>query len=150
VSSSHGYWARWPGLGHRLRTWWWWKVTAPRLLRRRRSLPASVFGAELPMHVGLELARYCLHPDFFCDTAGVPLRPHNAEIRGPLRHMIFSDDEVFPPCAAIDLAHHFPNARHETRTYRPEEFGVGAIGHFGLFRRNAPAALWWEVEEWLP
>ena len=149
VSSAHGYWGRWPGLSQRLKAWWWWKIRAPRELLRQRSLPAAIFGAALPMHVGLELARYCLHPDFFCDTSGEAFRPYNAEIRGPLQHYIFSDDKVVPPGAEMDLKSFFPRAQHTTRALRPEHFDVDHIGHFGFFRRSAPATLWRQAAEWI-
>ena len=149
VGTAHGYWRDWP---LRMRTRFF--------ARNLFSLPLQILmhgyapngmGPGLPLSAQAvrDFARFQRHPHFFCDEQGRPLRPHNDELRMPLRHITFSDDEVVPPTGIIKLDMFYPHAqwKHEHRT--PADYGVARVGHFGFFRRSMPVAAWEDVAAWL-
>lgn len=149
VGTAHGYWRRWP-----------WHRRLGFLFNNHVSLPLQLAftgyaphgmgpGLALSATAARELARFQNHPMFFCDAAGNALRPHNDEIRVPLRHITLSDDEVVPPGTEIDLSMFYPHAAACADPKTPADFGVERVGHFGFFRRAMPRAAWEDAADWL-
>ncbi|MGE0388433.1 MAG: hypothetical protein AB7Q97_27225 [Gammaproteobacteria bacterium] len=150
MGTAHGYWRRWRERRRRLRMLFMWHLVAPPLIRALGYFPGDWFGElRLPRKAAWEMRRFCLHPNWLCDEQGRRYRPHNDDIRAPLRHLLVSDDEVVTPGGEIDLADFYPNAAWTEDRRTPADFGVGAIGHFGFFRRTMPEAAWDEVADWL-
>jgi predicted alpha/beta hydrolase len=112
--------------------------------------PGGRFGLiELPATAARELRLWARQPHWLSDAEGRPLRPYNAEIRAPMRHITLADDEVVPPGADIDYAYFYPNVRRSHDHYEPRHYGVDAVGHFGFFRKSMPRQAWVDVAEWL-
>lgn len=149
VATAHGYWRKWP-----------WRMRLQLLVQTHLLKPLQIalfgyvpngMGPGLPLSAtaARDFSRFQQHPAFFCDEQGRALRPHNDEIRVPLRHITFSDDEVVHPGSEIDLEMFYPQAacRHDRMT--PQDFGVDRVGHFGFFRRSMPKAAWEDAAAWL-
>lgn len=149
IATAQGYWRKWP-MRARLAMLFRNHLSVPLQIARFGYVPRGM-GPGLPLsaQAAREMARFQHHPGFFCDEAGQALRPHNDDIRVPLRHITFSDDEVVPSGTEIDLASFYPNAdwRHDRKT--PRDFGAERVGHFGYFRRSMPRAAWEDAAEWL-
>jgi predicted alpha/beta hydrolase len=151
VASGHGYWRRIRSLTRRWRRALYAYLLGPIMLRALGYMPGFVMGGgggpKAPAHAR-ELLRFCRSPHFFCDESGGALRPHNGDIRVPLRHVLVADDEVVAPGSELDAREFFPNARVATETLVAERHGLARIGHFGLFRRSMPEAAWRELADW--
>lgn len=150
VGTAHGYWKRWPDALTRWRMAFRWYVTAPIWLALTDRIPASLFGGmEIEPRIAKEMCHFGKYPHWLVDADGNAVRPHNADIRAPLRHIVLSDDEVVPPGSDIDLDDFFPNAKRVRELRRPSDWGVEKVGHFGFFRRSMPKAAWDEAADWL-
>ena len=149
VATAHGYWRNWP-----------WRQRLQMLVQNHLLKPLQIalfgyvpkgMGPGLPLsaRAARDFSRFQHHPAFFCDEAGNALRPYNDDIRVPLRHITFSDDEVVHPGTEIDLAMFYPQAvrRHDRMT--PADYGMERVGHFGFFRRSMSRAAWEDAAAWL-
>jgi len=149
VASAHGYWRRFRHPRMRLRRAFNAFVVGPIALRTVGYLPRFIAGgARKSKAQGEELLRFIRSPHFFCDEHGAPLRPHNAEIRVAMKHVVVQDDEVVIPGAELDVRDWFPNANSEVERLTPGRYGVKHIGHFGLFRRSMPQKAWDDLAAW--
>jgi predicted alpha/beta hydrolase len=149
VASAHGYWRRFRHPYKQFRRALNAFVIGPVALRTVGYLPRFIAGGGRKSRAqGTELLRYIRSPHFFCDEHGRPLRPHNGEVRVPLRHLVISDDEVVIPGAELDVRDWFPKAASEIEHVTPARYGVRHIGHFGMFRRSMPAAFWDDIGDW--
>jgi predicted alpha/beta hydrolase len=152
VASGHGYWRRVRNAYRRWRRALYAYLLGPLALRLLGYMPAFVMGGgggpKAPGHAR-ELLRFCRSPHFFCDERGAALRPHNGDIRVPLKHVLLADDEVVAPGAELDAREFFPNAQVETETLVAGRHGLARIGHFGFFRRSMPEPAWRALAEWI-
>jgi predicted alpha/beta hydrolase len=113
-------------------------------------IPArAMTGQALTPKLAAEIMRFGRHPRWLVDERGTPIRPHNAEIRVPLRHITFTDDEVVPPGAELEIDEFFPNARRRYELHPPSDYGVDQVRHFGFFRRSMPRVAWEDAANWL-
>ena len=151
VGSGHGWWRAWPTRRGRLGRWWTWRVLAPLAVPVFGRLPGWLRGrpTDTPPGIARETIRFSASPHFFIDAHGRPLRPHNADIRAPLRLLVFTDDRIVPPGAELDVSSFYPNAVTLVEHLSPEQFGATAVDHFGFFRSGMAAAAWDDVAAWL-
>jgi len=150
LACAHGYWRRWPDRRTRWKLALLWHLNGPLALALLGRVPGWVTGTrDTPRQIAIETGRFVRSPHFFCTEEGGPLRPHNADIRCPLRHYVFADDEVFGPGGDIDLEDYFPNALRERLVLSPRDLHLDKLGHFGFFRRAANTGHWDGVADWL-
>lgn len=150
VATAHGYWKRWPNRKDRLLSWLNWQIVVPFIAPMYGYLPKRFGGiVDLPLHTARELRRYAMHPDFFCDAAGQAIQPYNDQVQVPLRLIAIEDDRVVPPGAELDIRHYYPHALHRIDCWAPADWGLAEIGHFGIFRRSMPLAMWQDMADWL-
>lgn len=150
VTSSHGYWRRFPSWKGRLHQLVLWHLIAPPLIALRGYLPGNKVGMfDMPSRAAWQMRRFCFNRHWLCDDNGNPYRPHNGEVRVPLRHILLTDDEVVPPEARIDLDDFYPNADGREEILQPADFGMEQVGHFGYFRRSMASSAWDESARWL-
>ena len=149
VGTSHGYYAKWPAK----RRWKMWLrsfIMAPLLRLAPRKLQQRLEDRMgIPFPLGYEMSIYLRTPYFFTDRNGRPIRPHNDELRAPVRHIIFSDDEVVLPGSDIDIEFFYPNAKKIRDLKTPADYGAERVGHFGFFRRSMPVMAWADAGDWL-
>lgn len=68
----------------------------------------------------------------------------------PLTAVAVADDARYAPPQAVEaLTKLYTRARVRREMLRPGDFGIPAIGHFGLFNPRAPRLLWSRAETWL-
>jgi predicted alpha/beta hydrolase len=147
-ASQYFTWTRkdWAG---RLRMWSDSLVNIPRGLRRQGFfvIPRML---DVPPAAARELQRWYLHPQYFCDARGRRIRPHYGDLRAPLRHVVFTDDELIRRVQqAQGLITLYPNARATFEHAAPADFGAGQVGHLGFFRPTMPEAGWRIMLDWL-
>jgi predicted alpha/beta hydrolase len=86
----------------------------------------------------------------FTDWRGADVEARFADYDKPLIAVSVADDLRYaPPLAVEALTKLYTRARIRRETLSPAEYGVPAIGHFGLFNPRAPRALWSRAEAWL-
>jgi len=149
VAVAHGYWKLWPDAKTRWRMAINYYLVVPVSLALFGRVPRFSFGSPLSPRIAGEMCRFGKNPRWLVDERSRPLRPFNAEVRVPLRHITLSDDEVVPPGADLDLEDFFPNAQRARELHPPSDYGVGKVGHFGFFRRSMPKAAWEDAARWL-
>jgi predicted alpha/beta hydrolase len=150
ICSQSGHWRHWPRGRRRLRMLALWWFLIPGLTAATGRFPGSWIGtADLRANIARSWARWGRSPHYVCDARGRPLRPHNDEVRFPIRWMSFSDDPVAPLGAVEALRSYYPKAPVERRHLAPVDLGTVAIGHFGFFRKSMPRAAWDETASWL-
>lgn len=149
IAAQSGHWRHWPApRRYRMLALWW--VLIPGLTALTGRFPGSWVGtADLPAGIARSWARWGRSPHYVCDDDGVPLRPHNAAIGFPIRWLSFTDDEIAPKSAVEALRPYYPRAKIERQHLAPSDVGIGAIGHFGFFRKAMPRAAWADLAEWL-
>jgi predicted alpha/beta hydrolase len=134
----------------RMEIWFDGLVTLPRAERRGYHAYAFMNGFELPRPAVAEFRRWSLSRHFFCDESSRPLRPHYADLRAPVWHLVFTDDELIRRRQqAAGLVELYPNARARFDFPVPRDWGVDEVGHFGFFRKTMPEAAWLRVLDWL-
>lgn len=150
VATAHGWWRLWPQWRRRLRMFLGYFVLLPPIIAITGRGPSWAFiGTPIPKTIAKQMVRFGRHRRWLVDDENRPLRPHNAEIRCPVRHIVIEDDEVVPPGSDIDMADFFPNAERRRDVYAPAHWGVEQVKHFGFFRRSMPEAAWEDVAAWL-
>jgi len=150
VATQSGYW--------RLRDGWraalsyvFFRALLPagaRLAQRFPGLRRGPFAA--PLGAALDWSRWGLHPQYFCDARGWPLRFHFDDVTVPVRAYHLADDLVYAPRRAVEaLRDFYARAPVEIVHRAPADYGVERIDHFGFFRSWMPSVAWEETAQWL-
>lgn len=150
VSSQSGYWRLWPW-PRRLVLALCWFVLMPALTRLCSRFPARRLGlgsSDLPPGVAREWARWCRHPEYIVDDAGLPLRRYFNAYDGNILAYTITDDWMAPCDAVRALLAFYGAARIERQDLEPSTFGLRSLGHFGYFR-SGNRALWPAGAAWL-
>jgi len=149
IAAQTGHWRHWPGR-RRLRMLALWWVLIPVLTALAGRFPGSWIGtADLPPGIARNWARWGRSRHYICDERGRPLRPFNDRVAFPIRWLSFSDDPIAPHSAVEALRPYYPRARIERLHLSPGDIGIGAIGHFGFFRKTMPRSAWDHLADWL-
>ncbi|MEX0351121.1 MAG: alpha/beta fold hydrolase [Paracoccaceae bacterium] len=102
------------------------------------------FGPDLPSGVYWEWRRWCTSRDFYLPDAGWTLPEPNWRRSGAgVKLVTLTDDEVCPRVSTERLALLY-DGRARIAPLNPSDFGLGKVGHLGVFAR-ANAALWQEI-----
>ncbi len=121
-----------------------WYGHGPLLTRLFGYLPGknTGLGADLPGPVFWQWRRWCTSEDFYASDIGVHLpEPAWEATHADVKCVAIADDPMIPPKAVWRLMPFYPDTYVRQLTIRPEEFGLGKIGHLSAFaRRNA--AIW--------
>ena len=150
ICSQSGHWRHWPRGRRRLRMLALWWFLIPGLTAATGRFPGAWIGtANLPANIARSWARWGRSPHYVCDARGRPLRPHNDDVRFPIRWMSFCDDPIAPFGAVEALRAYYPEAPVERRHLAPVDLGAEAIGHFGFFRKSMPRGAWDDLASWL-
>lgn len=149
VASGTGYYKHNKAMPLQVRFLWY--VAMPLYTRIFGYFPGKKLRkvGDLPRGVALQWARWCRHPEYIVDDAGLPMHDGHANIRIPIYGLSFEDDEYIPK-VAIDQLHGFYRAANvERRHVEPKEVGARRIGHFGFFKPQYRDSLWPLAAEWL-
>lgn len=81
------------------------------------------------------------------DCHGNSMESRFADYRGPLTTVVIADDQDYAsPASVAALARLYTHAILTESTVSPQDYGLSSLGHFGLFHRHAPRALWDQME----
>ena len=107
-------------------------------------LPAKALriGRDLPAGVYWQWRRWCTTHSFYLGDVGRGLPvPDWKAFTGEMKLVAIADDDLVPSAAVWRHMQSFPEARKRQLTLNPDDFGVGKIGHIGVFDRTK-AAVW--------
>lgn len=99
------------------------------------------FGADLPAGVYWEWRRWCTRRDFFWPEVGNSLPEPYWPDDVPVRLIAVADDDTIPPACVWRLERAYGTEATERVLIEPGRFGLGRIGHLGVFS-PANAAVW--------
>ncbi len=131
----------WP---YRARARQFWHISGPLATLAAGYMPGKRLGlgSDLPAGVFWQWRRWCLNRGFHLNDAGTLLPPLDREShRAPTRLIAVEDDVMVPAVAVWRLMDLIPEAMKRQKVLRPGDFGLKAIGHFGIFRPEN-AILW--------
>jgi predicted alpha/beta hydrolase len=148
VATPSAYWRLWSGWRRyeRLADWY---LLLPLVIACLGYVPAAFAGGALPKGVALEWAHWGKHADFVVDEQGKPMHDGFLRFDKPFIFYSFTDDHFAPPTAVEAMKQLYANASIVHKIITPPDWGMAAIGHFGFFRKTAPAAVWDEVVNWI-
>ena len=119
ICSQSGHWRHWPLGRRRLRMLALWWLLIPGLTAATGRFPGAWIGtANLPASIARSWARWGRSRHYVCDARGRPLRPHNDDVRFPIRWMSFCDDPVAPFGAVEALRSYYPRRRSNAAIWR--------------------------------
>lgn len=151
VAASAPHWRRWA-----------FPANLKMLLISRALIPiASSFSSQFPSRlVGLgrmdvpsrvtsQWSRWMSKPAYFLDPVfQIDSSPFTA-LSNRLLALGFADDPLAPASNIHALLSFFPETAQEFCLVRPEQTGLGPLGHVGFFRSHFRDTLWSATVEWL-
>ncbi len=140
VASQSGDWRNWPfpadlgmfALSH---------LALPLVGRAFGKVPRGLMGEEIPKGPILDWARWIRSPGYLL-SEGPGVNERFGRLRCAMTGISIDDDRYAPARAVDALYRIYAHARVERLHLVPRTYGVKAIGHFGLFRRQLRDALW--------
>lgn len=150
VATQSGYWRHW-SWRQRPRVWLLWHLVIPLLVRALGYLPARRLGLgeDLPAGIARQWARWGRHPRYLMRDRNERWRAGYEALRMPILGLGFADDTFAPRRAMAAILALYSAAEVEHRHIDPASRGLGAVGHFGFFRREFEDSLWAEAAKWL-
>jgi predicted alpha/beta hydrolase len=102
-------------------------------------------GPDLPKGVYWQWRKWCTSRGFFVGDIGdaLPYPDWNA-ISCPVRIVVAADDDLVPPKAVWRTMDFYRDAVITQKTLKPEAYGLGEIGHVGMFAEDARAC-WGDI-----
>ena len=127
-----------------------WHVLAPVLCPVFGYFPGARLGVigDLPAGAMFQWRRWCLTPEYLL-TGEPGAREAYATAGYPVLALSFADDELLLECGSRLLHGAYRRQAVDYRVLAPASYGLPRIGHFGFFKRQAEAALWPLVSDWL-
>ncbi|TAI49562.1 alpha/beta fold hydrolase [Flagellimonas allohymeniacidonis] len=142
IGAQCGYWKFWTGLS-RAKMLFNWYLLLPTLTSLFGYFPSKhILGMEnLPKRMALQWRYWCTLPNYILDD--VP-QSHcfYKEIEAEL--LVFSmERDAFAPIASVAcLAGWFGSKKRKHVHIRDQDYQVGHIGHFGIFKERKGETLW--------
>lgn len=150
IGSQTPYWRNYKGAWMKLKLLFFWYFLIPATTKLFHHFPASLFRMfeDLPGNVALQWARWAKSPDYIFKE--LPnLRTSFKSLEQPALLVSFTDDEIAPLRAVMDLRKHYVNLKIDHWHLSPEDVLQKKIGHFGFFRRKMEPLAWKEVVSWI-
>jgi predicted alpha/beta hydrolase len=150
IGSQTPYWKNYRGGLRKLKLLFFWYVLIPFFTKLVGYFPASRLGLfeDLPRRVARQWARWARSANFY--LVDVPeMKPSFERLDQPTLMISFSDDDLAPYNAVMDLKRYYPRLKFDHRHYKPEDVLQRNIGHFGFFKKRTGVSLWRELELWL-
>lgn len=144
VASGMAYWPVHP-MPYRLLAILFWFGHAPLITRFLGYLPGRQLGlgADLPAGVYWQWRRWCTSSSFYAADVGATLLEADP-FEAPIKIVAFADDQMMPPSAVWRLMTAYPNAPKKQMVIRPKDYGIGKIGHIGVFAPKC-ASVWGDL-----
>lgn len=147
VGSQFGYWRLWPRGWHRNVTRFFFGTWIPLWLRLSGKLPGWALGGgeTLPRGAARDWSRWGMSPGYFRDDPRCAGWYQPEAFQGHMQLWSIEDDKTYGPVDAVDAlaACYADSAGQVERMHlHPREVGLKAVGHFGVFRKNAADTIW--------
>ena len=124
-----------------------WHVGGPIGAKVAGYLPGKLmrFGPDLPADVYWQWRALCTKREFAATPEWRDLPPEDLTgLRAPMRLVAVADDVMVPPRAVWRLMERHLEAPMAQKVLKPEDYGLGAIGHIGVFD-PANSACWGDI-----
>lgn len=150
IGSQTPYWKNYEGFWMRLKLLFFWYVTIPFTTKLVGYFPAAKLGLfeDLPADVARQWSRWAKTQNYIFDE--LPGARSIFEMLSQRALMIsFSDDELAPHRAVLDLKGFYKNLKFDHWHFQPEDVLQKKVGHFGFFKKRMEPALWRETVSWI-
>ena len=128
-----------------------WNILGPLMTRWKGYLAWSKLGMgeDLPLDVYSDWKRWCSYPRYFFDdpSMGDQVQDLFDDVTTPIVAANATDDLWAPPASRDAFMAGYRYTDLQSVDIRPQERGLGAIGHMGYFRRQAQP-LWEDALQW--
>lgn len=149
VASQAAYWKLIPG-PERYRVYTMINVIGRPVAHALGYVPGRLgIGEDVPRDVFLQWSKWMASERYFFDDPSLNGLAHFPNYRRPLMALCIADDPWAPRQAVELLCSGFTGTSPDIVTIRPQDAGVGAIGHFGFFRPEHRPTLWKRAADWL-
>lgn len=121
-----------------------WYGPGPLATRTMGYLPAKALrmGPDLPAGVYWQWRRWCTSNGFYLGDVGRGLPvPDWKAFSGDMKVVAIEGDDLVPPVAVWRGMQNYPQALKRQLTVRPSDYGLGKVGHIGVFAYQN-AAIW--------
>ena len=150
IGAQTPYWKHYEGRLMRLKLFLFWNILIPVLTRLCGYFPASKLGLfeDLPANVALQWARWAKTPEYvFKDNPELKSSFEALDQRSLF--ISFSDDELAPHKAVLDLKRFFTNAKIDHWHVQPDDILLKKVGHFGFFNKHMEMLMWNDMLRWI-
>lgn len=143
IAAGSGYW-RENALTLKRKAWLLWFGFAPLLTPLFGYFPGRRLGmvGDLPARVMQQWRRWCLHRDYAVGVEGEPIRQRFAAVEVSITAFSFSDDEMMSARNIASLHSFYKRSEVQIQQIKPQDMGLGRIGHFGFFKATNRDTLW--------
>jgi predicted alpha/beta hydrolase len=150
IGSQTPFWKNYKGFRMQLKLFIFWFVTIPFFTKIAGYFPASKLGLfeDLPADVAKQWARWAKSENYIFEEFPEMENKFNS-LSVPALMISFSDDNLAPREAVIDLIRRYRNVRWDHWHFKPEDLMQNVIGHFGFFKKRMQETLWKETLAWL-
>jgi predicted alpha/beta hydrolase len=150
VGAQTPYWKNYPGAWMKTKLLLLWNLIIPLFTKLFGYFPASRLGLfeDLPPHVALQWARWAKSSHYAFDELPA-LEKAFAALDQPALMISFTDDELAPLPAVLDLKKYLTGMKIDHRHYDPDDLAQQDVGHFGFFKKKLESAMWKEIELWI-
>lgn len=150
IGSQTPYWKNYEGFWMRLKLLFFWYVAIPVTTKLVGYFPASKLGLfeDLPPAVAMQWSRWARNPNYIFDELPAD-RDHFNTLRQHALMISFSDDNLAPHRAVLDLKGFYKNLRFDHWHFRPIDLVQKKVGHFGFFKKRMEQVLWNETVNWI-
>ena len=142
VAAQSGYWKYWRG-ARRYQMWANWNLLFPLLTRVAGYMPSKKFSGmeNLPGGMAIQWSKWCRSRDYlFADVP--PHQLYYEKVTAPIVSISIENDP-FAPKAAVDwLTEKYKSQLFKLLHLHPDQYGVGEIGHFGVFKEQFRSTIW--------
>jgi predicted alpha/beta hydrolase len=150
IGSQTPYWKNYEGSWMRAKLWFFWNIAIPVTTKLVGYFPAAAFGLfeDLPAEVAKQWARWAKSKNYIFDE--LPEDRINFSALSQRALMVsFSDDQLAPYRAVMDLKRFYRNLKIDHWHFQPDDVLQKRVGHFGFFRKKMESVLWRETVSWI-
>lgn len=145
VAAQAADWRFWAGL-QRIKAALFFHALLPAFGHALGHAPGWLLGPRaqgLPKAAALDWARWGRRKGYLFTDPQLQAELGYDRFTGPVHLWNVSDDTLFGPGPAVDhLGLQFSGAQVQRLTLDPQQLGLRAIGHFGMFRRDLGERIW--------
>jgi predicted alpha/beta hydrolase len=106
-------------------------------------------GEDLPKEAFLQWTRWVMSPRYLFDDEDLAGLCNFVNFKGAMRALCFTDDPWATRPAVELLCTGYTSTQPDIVSVTPAAAGVAGIGHFGFFRPDHRATLWYDAMEWI-